>query len=231
MAMRLVGIIILAILVSACSGGSNTVSAITPLPEQAVSVADTSSDSETNNTDANSADVFTNHNGVVGGAYPTPAVEFAGLEPGVARDIAVATDTAMMPEIDNPLTFNLSPVPITFSEFYSGYDIQTGLIMSDKLLSLDGQQVVMEGYVAPPLKPEMDFFVLTRIPLAVCPFCTSEAAWPNDITLVYLPEQQLISSVYPVRVEGRMEIGSSIDAETGMVSLVRIYAETIEGFD
>ena len=28
------------------------------------------------------------------------------------------------------------------------------------------------------------FFVLTRIPMAVCPFCDSEANWPDDLVLV-----------------------------------------------
>jgi hypothetical protein len=31
-----------------------------------------------------------------------------------------------------------------------------------------------------------------------------------------------------MRLTGQLEVGTSVDAETGMVSLVRIYAETIE---
>lgn len=157
-----------------------------------------------------------------------PAIEFAGLGEGVSRDMARATDVVMVPEIEERMTFDESPVPITFSEFYDGFDIRTGLKLSEKLRSLDGQQVIMEGYVAPPLKPRLDFFVLTRIQLAFCPFCSSDVEWPTDIALIYLPETQTISSEFPVRVMGQMEIGSSTDAETGMVSIVRIYAETIE---
>ena len=44
----------------------------------------------------------------------------------------------------------------------------------------------MHGYMAPPLKPESRFFVLTREPLALCPFCQSDAEWPADIVVVYL---------------------------------------------
>lgn len=157
-----------------------------------------------------------------------PAIEFAGLGEGVSREIARSTDVAMAPEIENPMTFDESPVPITFSEFYDGFDLRRGLLLSEKLQSLDGQTVIMEGYVAPPLKPRLDFFVLTRIQLAFCPFCSNDVEWPTDIALVYLPETRTISSEFPVRIIGQMEIGTSTDAETGMVSVVRIYAETVE---
>jgi len=159
----------------------------------------------------------------------TPAPNIYG--PGEARAMALATDTVMVPEIEEPLTFDVDPVPLVFDEFYSGFSIRTGLQASDKLKSLDGQRVVIEGYVAPPLKPRLDFFVLTKIQLAFCPFCSTDVEWPDDIALVYLPEQQIISSEFPVRVTGTLEIGSNIDAETGMVSLVRVYSENMETLD
>src|SRR5690606_26685048 len=126
------------------------------------------------------------------------------------------------------IAFDEFPVPLKFSEFYNGFSIRHGLLFTDKLKSLDGQKVVMEGYVAPPLKPKLDFFVLTRIQLAFCPFCSSDVEWPDDIVLVYLPEQVVLSTEHPVRLTGQLELGTSVDAETGMVSLVRIYAEHIE---
>jgi hypothetical protein len=119
-------------------------------------------------------------------------------------------------------------VDIRFDEFYDGYNLRTGLVLSDKLVSLDGKDVVMEGYMAPPLKPELDYFVLTRIRLAFCPFCSTAGDWPDDIALVYLNDQTTQATQYPVRIIGRMEIGASVDSETGMVSLVRIYADELE---
>lgn len=152
------------------------------------------------------------------------------LPPGEARSIAMATDMAMTPAIsaDNLVAFEQSPVPLQFRDFYSGFSIRTGLILSDKLQSLDGKQVMIEGYVAPPLKPRLDFFVLTRLPLAFCPFCSSDVEWPDDIALVYLPEADVLSSEFPVRITGQLEIGTNVDAETGMVSVVRIYADEID---
>src|SRR5215468_721962 len=57
---------------------------------------------------------------------------------------------------------------------------------SARAKELAGKPVEMRGYMAPPLKPEVDFFVLTSLPMAVCPFCDSAAAWPEDIVLVFL---------------------------------------------
>jgi hypothetical protein len=159
----------------------------------------------------------------------TPLPLDNNLPAGSARDLALATDIALVPTPRTALTFDESPVPITFEEFYDGFDIRTGLILSDKLVSLDGQTVVMEGYMAPPLKAEIDFFVLTRIRLAFCPFCSTAADWPDDIALVYMPPDQTTTALdKPIRVEGRLDVGLSVDSETGMVSLVRLYAEELE---
>src|SRR5690606_11950304 len=38
-----------------------------------------------------------------------------------------------------------------------------------------GRRVAIEGFMAPPLKADSNFYVLTNIPMAVCPFCSSEA--------------------------------------------------------
>ena len=81
----------------------------------------------------------------------------------------------------------------------------------------------MQGYMAPPLKPEINFFVLTRIPMAVCPYCDTEASWPDDLILVFL--DQPISPV-PfndlIKATGRLEIGTKTDEATGFVSRARL---------
>jgi hypothetical protein len=159
-------------------------------------------------------------------ATPTPPSAQPPL--GSAAAIAMATDVAMKPAIENPIEFTDSPVPITFDEFYEGFNLRKGLILTDKLRSLDGKEVVMEGYMAPPLKPQIDWFVLTSIRLEFCPFCSSGADWPTDIAVVYMKEGTLVATQVPVRIRGRLEIGQAVDPETGMVSLVRIYADEIE---
>lgn len=149
------------------------------------------------------------------------------LPPGSAAAIAAATDVVLQPTPRSQVAFDESPVAITFDEFYDGYNMRTGLILSDKLVSLDGQQVVIEGYMAPPLKAELDWFVLTRIRLEFCPFCSTAASWPDDIALVYLMDGAMLVTTTPLRIEGRLEVGAAVDPETGMVSIVRIYAEKV----
>jgi hypothetical protein len=77
--------------------------------------------------------------------------------------------------------------------------------------------------MAPPLRAESRFFVLTREPLSLCPFCQSDAEWPVDIVVVYLRrDMPLTDAGARVRVDGRLEIGSWTDPDTGFVSLLRI---------
>ncbi|MDR1048438.1 MAG: hypothetical protein LBL51_01680 [Synergistaceae bacterium] len=111
-----------------------------------------------------------------------------------------------------------------FSEMYDGAT-SLGLALSGKLKSLDGQVVAMEGFMAPPLKPTLSFFVLTRVPMSLCPFCSSDADWPYDIVLVRLDRPvTALPFDRPIRVEGVLELGTETDSETGFVSLVRIRA-------
>lgn len=45
---------------------------------------------------------------------------------------------------------------------------------------------VTMGAAPAQLTAESDFFVLTRYPMSVCPFCSNAADWPVDIVLVRL---------------------------------------------
>lgn len=119
-------------------------------------------------------------------------------------------------------------IGLDFTELYSKITIR-GVEFSPKLQSLSGKGVVMEGWMAPPLKPRLDFFVLTRAPLATCPFCSTAADWPPDIVLVIMPKgREVEPSTRRLRVTGRLEVGIKEDPDTGFVSLVRIYAERVE---
>src|SRR5262245_4074073 len=100
-----------------------------------------------------------------------------------------------------------------------------GSEFSQRAKGLAGKTVELRGYMAPPLKAEVDFFVLTTLPMAVCPFCDNAAAWPEDIVLVFLdrpvraiPYDRLIS------VTGTLQLGTETDPGTGFVSRVRLRA-------
>ena len=111
---------------------------------------------------------------------------------------------------------------LQFDQLYKSFGVR-GYEFSDTLLGLKGKPVVMRGYMAPPLKPEIDFFVLTSLPTAICPFCDAAASWPDDIVLVKLsrPVRALAYDIL-LNVSGTLEIGEETDAGTGFVSLVRL---------
>ncbi|WP_367141968.1 hypothetical protein [Rhodoplanes sp.] len=113
-------------------------------------------------------------------------------------------------------------MPLLFEQLYKSMGVR-GLVFSDMVQALKGQPVAMRGYMAPPLKPESRFFVLTREPMALCPFCQSDADWPADIVVVYLDRTTpLLGGGEAVVVRGRLEVGSATDLETGFVSQLRI---------
>ena len=100
-----------------------------------------------------------------------------------------------------------------------------GAEFSEAALALAGQEVEIRGFMAPPLKPDASFFVLTKMPMAVCPFCDSELNWPLDIVLVRLARpQDWVDFNQPIKVRGRLELGTEVDPETGFVSRVRLVA-------
>jgi hypothetical protein len=200
----------LCLFLAACGGtGSPAIAPVTPLPAVLSSATPASAVAESTPQ-----------------ATPTPLS--IALPQGKAAAIAAATDIAFKPTPRSRIVFDSYPVPIVFDEFYEGYDMRKGLTLSDKLVSLDGQAVTIDGYMAPPLKAALDYFVLTRIRLEFCPFCSSTADWPDDIALVYMQGEAATVTARPVRLVGRLELGPSVDLETGMVSLVRIYAERVE---
>jgi hypothetical protein len=111
---------------------------------------------------------------------------------------------------------------LTFEQLYGSVGV-LGMTISDRVKELSGQRVLMKGFMAPPLKAEASFFVLTKMPMALCPFCSSDADWPSDIVVVYLDERQtFVQSNATIEVDGVLEYGSWTDPETGFVSLLRL---------
>ena len=88
---------------------------------------------------------------------------------------------------------------LSFDELYSGGGV-LGLQFSDKVKNLAGQRITIRGFMAPPLKAEAAFFVLTREPVALCPFCQSDADWPDNILVVYLSSSQsFVQNIPPLK--------------------------------
>jgi hypothetical protein len=97
------------------------------------------------------------------------------------------------------------------------------LSFSDYALEMAGQTIDVWGFMAPPLRADSNFFVLTNRPMAVCPFCETEADWPNDILAVYTQRQiDIVPFNVRITTRGRLDLGTYRDSEFGFVSRARL---------
>jgi len=111
-----------------------------------------------------------------------------------------------------------SPARLFFYQIYS-----KGTQLSDLAMSLAGKKVEIVGFMAPPLKTQVPFFVLTDVPMETCPFCDEIAFWPDNI--IYATSDAVLETVAfdrQIRVSGVLDLGPQTDPETGFVSLVRL---------
>ncbi len=103
------------------------------------------------------------------------------------------------------------------------------LSFSDLALAAEGKRITVPGFMAPPLKAESVFFVLTKMPMAVCPFCEPGMPWPDDILAVYA--RRVVDAVpfnVPIEVTGLLELGDAVDPELGFYSKVRLVDATFQ---
>nr|WP_258158687.1 hypothetical protein [Rhizobium sp. TH2] len=115
-----------------------------------------------------------------------------------------------------------APTPLTFDDLYGRISV-LGLEYSAKVKALAGSHVQMSGFMAPPLKAEAKFFVLTEIPMSICPFCSTDSDWPDNIVVIYLDEKQtFVQPGTRIDVAGTLEVGSWTDPETGFLSRLRL---------
>ncbi len=111
---------------------------------------------------------------------------------------------------------------LTFDKLYLASGV-LGLKFSDTTQNARNKQIRMRGFMAPPLKPNSNFFVLNKEPVALCAFCSSDADWPMDIVVVYTKNNlSPVDFSEKIEVEGRLELGSQVDEKTGFVSQIRI---------
>lgn len=94
---------------------------------------------------------------------------------------------------------------------------------SQKAKELQGKLVEIQGFMAPHLKVDSNFFILSNTPVETCPFCATEGDWIDSIVFVRMRKrEQAISPGRVINTVGRLDIGPETDAETGFVSRVRL---------
>lgn len=147
---------------------------------------------------------------------------------GVITNDAQSDTSGKKQEFLTKLVAPGKPSVLKFQDLYSSVTVR-GVNVSDKVKNLHNTKVEMTGYMAPPLTPNVSFFVLSKVALSVCPFCSSDADWPIDIVVVFMPDGKTITPTeHPVKVTGTLSVGSQTDKETGFVSLIRIMADKVE---
>ena len=115
-------------------------------------------------------------------------------------------------------TTSLAAEQIHFRDLYARGG-EFSILANDK----QGKVIQVRGYMAPPIKAQSTFFVLTKMPMSFCPFCESEAEWPTDIMLI--KTKSIIDTLpynQPIYVTGTLDIGTQRDKNTGFLSRVRL---------
>jgi len=124
----------------------------------------------------------------------------------------------------SPLSAFGQEAPIRLRDLYN-----RDLSFSDLALANEGARVTIAGFMAPPLKADSKFYVLTKMPMAVCPFCEPGQTWPDDILAVY--ERRVVDVIpfnVPILTRGILELGDYVDPEFGFYSKVRIVEAVTE---
>lgn len=114
--------------------------------------------------------------------------------------------------------------PLKIRELYAkGRDFST---LAEQL---QGDRITLSGFMAPPLKADSQFFVLTKRPMAVCPFCETEAEWPDDIIAIYTKRRvKVIPFNVGITARGVLELGGFQDPDTGFYSMLRLTDATYD---
>ena len=122
---------------------------------------------------------------------------------------------------------------IRFSDFYIGQTYQAGIGMrpalqiSPKLVSLQGQNIEILGFMDGLLPRDGMFFMILKEPLIGCPFHAADFDWASFAAVFLKKGTAYIDG--PITVRGRLDVGRRND-ETGLLSYVRIYDAEISRY-
>jgi hypothetical protein len=129
-----------------------------------------------------------------------------------------------LPALAAARSVSAADAPVRLRDLYN-----KDLSFSPVALAAEGTRITVAGFMAPPLKADSVFFVLTTRPMAVCPFCEPGMPWPDDILAVYAKRVvEVIPFNVAIMVDGTLELGDSIDPELGFFSKVRLIDATFQ---
>ena len=148
-----------------------------------------------------------------GGASPSGAGP--DTEDAMNRRTLIASAAAAL---GAPTRLRAEDAPIKLRDLYA-----RGRGLAALALRLAGTRIAGEGFMAPPPRAESDFFVMTKMPMAVCPFCETAAEWPDDILAAYTKRTvRVLPFNRKLVARGVLEHGEYLDPATSFVSLLRL---------
>lgn len=127
---------------------------------------------------------------------------------------------ATLPLVSAAMPALAAPTRIRMGQLY---DYDNDMAYSEIAHELAGAEIEMQGFMAPHLKVDSDFFILSNQPVETCPFCESEDEWIDTIIFVVMRErQEAIDPGMLIWTRGILDIGVATDEATGFVSRVRL---------
>ncbi|OZM55945.1 hypothetical protein CIB95_14880 [Lottiidibacillus patelloidae] len=117
---------------------------------------------------------------------------------------------------------------ITFEDFFTKSDSGDGQI-TEKMQSLNGKKVGIMGYMTELTPIDNRFIYLVPTQGAACPFCSADNPKYLEAIAIYPPNGEEVPYTEDgLWVYGTLEVGEEVDEATGLISLFRIKAESIQ---
>lgn len=119
---------------------------------------------------------------------------------------------------------------INFDQFFTKSETGDGKI-TDEMLALEGKKVGIKGYMTEITPLEYGFVYLVPTAGAACPFCSADNPKYIEAIAVFPPDgKPLEFTDQALWAYGTLEVGEEVDPLTGLISMFRIKADSIEPY-
>ncbi|MFZ3589023.1 hypothetical protein ACOI1C_06995 [Bacillus sp. DJP31] len=120
------------------------------------------------------------------------------------------------------------PTEIKFEDFFTKSTTGEGEI-SEKMLELNGKRVGIMGYMTELTPIDNRFIYLVPNPGSACPFCSADNPKYLEAIAIYPPDGKEVEFTQSgLWAFGILEVGEEVDEATGLISMFRLKADSIE---
>jgi|GEM_PF-2348736 len=119
-------------------------------------------------------------------------------------------------------------VEISFDQFFTKSNTGEGQI-TDLMKSLNGKKVGIKGYMTELTPIDNRFIYLVPTAGAACPFCSADNPKYLEAIAIYPPDGKVVDFTQDALwAYGTLEVGEEVDEATGLISMFRLKAESID---